>query len=228
MVKRLRAAVSALDVRAFRKTLKDARAKLQGRWLDFRGCRIGQQPKYLKAFAALLGVDGCTAPDWWSGYPGEVPIGDQQVRTAASFKAVVSAAPAAEAAMNHWGAREIAGWGGVAVADMPGRFFSDFLVAQDGVLPVYEVDYSGAAPKEKHTLFWSSAKGKERWLESMWDAAPKGRAQRIARAWGSKTPRMPTLARHLKAATGSAQNPQTVHVVPEPEFRTHIIEVKKP
>ena len=74
MVKRLRAAVDALDRRAFRKTLKDARAKLAGTWLDFRGCRIGHQPTYLEALAKLMGTDGCTAPDWWSGYPGEVPL----------------------------------------------------------------------------------------------------------------------------------------------------------
>jgi hypothetical protein len=39
---------------------------------------------------------------------------------------------------------------------------------------------------------------------------------------------MPTLAKHLKAATGSQANPQMIFVAPEPEFRDHIIEVKKP
>ena len=88
-MKRLRAAVAALDRRAFRTTLKDTRTKLTGKWLDFRGCRIGHQPKYLEALAILMGTDGCTAPDWWSGYPGEAPLRDQQVKTAASFKSIV-------------------------------------------------------------------------------------------------------------------------------------------
>jgi hypothetical protein len=144
MVKRLRAAVAALDRRAFRTTLKDTRTKLTGKWLDFRGCRIGHQPKYLEALAILLGTDGCTAPDWWSGYPGEAPLRDQQVRSTASFKSIVGTSAAA------------------------------------------------------------------------------------ARSWGAKPPRMPTLATHLKAATGSRANPQMIFVAPEPEFRDHIIEVKKP
>jgi hypothetical protein len=50
----------------------------------------------------------------------------------------------------------------------------------------------------------------------------------IARAWGSKTPRMPTLALHLKSKTGSQAAPQKIYAVPEPEFRNHIIEIKKP
>ena len=228
LVNRIRAAVGALDDRAFRKTLKDARSKLKDKWLDFRGCRIGHQPKYLEAFAILMGTAGCTAPDWWSGYPGEAPIGHQQVSDAASFKAIVKSSAAAEAAMNHLGAREVSGWGAVAAAARPERFFNDFLVAQTGVLPVYEVDYSGSSPKEKHTLYWNSAKGKQRWLESMWDPAAKKPAQLIARAWGAKTPRMPTLALHLKSKSGSKVDPQKIYVVPEPEFRDHIIEVKKP
>jgi hypothetical protein len=228
MVNRLRAAVGALDDRAFRKTLKDARAKLKDKWLDFRGCRIGHQPKYLEAFAILMGTDGCTAPDWWSGYPGEAPIRDQQVSSAASFKGIVNSSAAAEAAMNRWGAREITGWSGVAAAEKPERYFNDFLVKQNGVFPVYEVDYSGTAPKEKHTLYWNSGKGKERWLESMWDRAPKKQVQLISRGWGAKTPRMPTLALHLKSKSGSQVDPQKIYLVPEPEFRDHIIEVKKP
>jgi len=226
-VKRLRAAVDALDRRAFRKTLQDARTKLSGKWLDFRGCRIGHQPKYLEALAILMGTDGCTAPDWWSGYPGEAPLRDQQVRSAASFKSIVNASAAAEAAMNRWGARAVTGWSSVTAADRPVRFFNDVL-AKDGVLPVYEVDYSAAVLKEKHTLHWNSATSKERWLEAMWDRAPKKQVQLIARSWGTKTPRMPTLATHLKAATGSHANPQMIFVAPEPEFRDHIIEVKKP
>lgn len=228
MVNRLRAAVGALDNRAFRKTLKDARSKLKEKWFDFRGCRVGYQPKYLEAFAILMGTDGCTAPDWWSGYPGEAPIRDQQVSSAASFKGIVNSSVAAEAAMNRWGAREVTGWSGMAAADKPERFFNDFLVAQTGVLPVYEVDYSGSLPKEKHTLYWTSAKGKRRWIESMWDPAAKKQAQLIGRAWGAKTPRMPTLALHLKAMSGSQAAPQKIYVVPESEFRDHIIEVKKP
>ena len=228
MVNRLRAAVSALDARGFRKILKDTRSKLKDKWLDFRGCRIGHQPKYLEAFAILMVAAGCTAPDWWSGYPGEAPIGHQQVSDVASFKAIVKSSAAAEAAMNHWGAREVSGWGAVAAAARPERFFNDFLVAQTGVLPVYEVDYSGSVPKEKHTLYWNSAKGKQRWIESMWDPAAKKQSQLIARAWGAKTPRMPTLALHLKSKSGSQIDPQKIYVVPEPEFRDHIVEVKKP
>jgi hypothetical protein len=180
MEKRLRAAVDALDRRAFRKTLKDARAKLADKWLDFRGCRIGHQPTYLEALAKLMGTDGCTAPDWWSGYPGEVPLGDQQVGSADAFKSIVKASTAAEAAMNRWGARAITGWNGVAAADRPVRFFNDVL-AKGEVFPVYEVDYSGAKLKQKHTLFWNSATSKERWLEAMWDRAPKKRVQAIAK-----------------------------------------------
>jgi hypothetical protein len=228
MLNRIRAAVSALDDRAFRKTLKDARVKLTGKWLDFRGCRIGHQPKYLEAFALLMGTDGCTAPDWWSGYPGEVPIGHQQVSDAVSFKAIIKSSASAEAAMNNWGAREVSGWGAIATAARPERFFNDFLVAQAGLLPVYEVDYSGSMPKEKHTLYWNNAKGKLRWLESTWEPAAKKQAQIIARGWGAKTPLMPTLALHLKANSGSQANPQKINVAPEPEFRNHIIEVKKP
>jgi hypothetical protein len=130
--------------------------------------------------------------------------------------------------MNNWGAREVSGWSAVAAAARPERFFNDFLVAQNGVFPVYEVDYSGSSPKEKHTLYWNSAKGKQRGLESMWDPAAKKPAQLIARAWGAKTPRMPTLALHLKSKSGSKVDPQKIYVVPEPEFRDHIIEVKKP
>ena len=227
MVKRLRAAVDALDRRAFRKTLKDARTKLAGTWLDFRGCRIGHQPTYLEALARLMGTDGCTAPDWWSGYPGEVPLRDQQVGSADAFKSIVKASKAAEAAMNRWGTLAIAGWSGVAAADRPVRFFNDVL-AKGEVFPVYEVDHSGATLKQKHMLFWNSAKSKERWLEAMWDRAPKKRVQAIAGAWKGKTPRMATLAKHLKAASGSGANPQMIFVAPEPEFRDHIIEVKKP
>ena len=62
----------------------------------------------------------------------------------------------------------------------------------------------------------------------MWDRAPKKRVQAIAKAWKGKTPRMATLAKHLKAANGSGANPQMIFVAPEPEFRDHIIEVKKP
>ena len=62
----------------------------------------------------------------------------------------------------------------------------------------------------------------------MWDPAAKKPAQLIARAWGAKTPRMPTLALHLKSKSGSKVDPQKIYVVPEPEFRDHIIEVKKP
>jgi hypothetical protein len=228
MVDRLRAAVDALDKREFRKALKTAQEKLKGKWLDFRGCRIGHQPKYLEALAILVETDGCTAPDWWSGYPGEAPIGDKRVSSAASFKALVNSSAAAMAAMNHWGAREVAGWSSAAAADKPARFFDDFLVAQSGVLPVYEVDYSGKAPKEKHTLYWNSGKGKERWLGSMWDRAPKKRVQLVARGWSAKTPRMAALARHLKAIGSTHADPQKVYVAPEPEFRDHIIEVKKP
>lgn len=228
MVDRVRAAVGALDDRAFRKTLKDARSKLNGKWLDFRGCRIGHQPKYLEAFAKLMGTDGCTAPDWWSGYPGEAPIRHQQVKFADSFKGIVNSSAAAEAAMNHWGAREVTGWGKVAASDRPERFFNEFLVAQNGVVPVYEVDYSGPAVKEKHTIYWNSGKGKQRWLEAMWDRAPKKQVQLISRGWGTKTPRMPTLALHLKAMSGSQADPQKIYVVPEPEFRDHIKVVKKP
>ena len=160
----LRAAVTALDKRNFRKSLKDARTKLKDTWLDFRGCRIGHQPKYLEALAILTGTDGCTAPDWWSGYPGEAPISDKQVSSATSFKSLVNSSTAAEAAMNRWGAREVAGWSSATAADKPARFFDEFLVAQNGVFPVYEVDYSGTPPKEKHTLYWNSGKGKKRWL----------------------------------------------------------------
>jgi hypothetical protein len=225
MLDRVRAAVGALDDRAFRKTLKNAQSKLKDKWLDFRGCRIGHKPKYLEAFAILMGAAGCTAPDWWSGYPGEAPIDSQLVPTADSFKDIVRASAAAEAAMNLWGARDIAGWGG---ADRPTRFFNEFLVKQKGVLPVYEVDYSGVAMKEKHTLYWNSVKGKERWLESMWDRAAKKQAQSIARGWGAKTPPMPTLALHLKAGSGSHVAPQKIYVLPEPGFRSHIIQAVKP
>ena len=150
-----------------------------------------------------------------------------QVGSADAFKSIVKASKAAEAAMNRWGTLAIAGWSGVAAADRPVRFFTDVL-AKDGIFPVYEVDYSGAALKEKHTLHWKSAKSKERWLEAMWDRAPKRRVQAIAGAWKGKTPRMATLAKHLKAASGSGANPQMIFVAPEPEFRDHIIEVKKP
>jgi monoamine oxidase len=228
MVDRLRAAVDALDKRKFRATMKAAREKLKGKWLDFRGCRIGHKPKYLEALAILMGTDGCTAPDWWSGYPGEAPVSDKQVSSVGSFKGLVDSSPAAEAAMNRWGAREVTGWSSVAAAGKPGHFFDEFLVAQNGVLPVYEVDYSGAAPKEKHTLYWNSDKGKERWLGSMWDRAPKKQVRLIARAWGAKTPRMAALALQLKVKDSTQANPQNIFVVPEPEFRDHIIEVKKP
>lgn len=228
MLNRLRAAVGALDDRAFRKTLKDARSKLNGKWLDFRGCRIGNQPKYLEAFAKLMGTDGCTAPDWWSGYPGEAPTRDQQVKSASSFEDLINSSTAAKAAMDLWGARDVTGWSTIAAKDRPKRFFDDFLVAQDGVFPVYEVDYSGPALKEKHTLYWNSGKGKQRWLESMWDRTPKKQAQQVARGWGAKTPRMPTLARHLETKSGSSANPQKIYLVPEPEFLDHIIEVKRP
>jgi monoamine oxidase len=228
MVDRLRAAVDALDKRTFRATLKAARDKLKGKWLDFRGCRIGHLPKYLEALAILMGTNGCTAPDWWSGYPGEAPVGDKQVSSVGMFKRLVDSSPAAEAAMNRWGAREVTGWTSVGAADKSGHFFNEFLVAQNGVLPVYEVDYSGAAPKEKHTLYWNSGKGKERWLGSMWDRAPKKRVQLIARAWGAKTPRMAALALQLKVKDSTQADPQKIFVVPEPEFRDHTIEVKKP
>jgi hypothetical protein len=75
-------------------------------------------------------------------------------------------------------------------------------------------------PKEKHTLYWNSAKGKQRWIESMWDPAAKKQSQLIARAWGAKTPRMPTLALHLKSKSGSQVDPQKIYVVPEPGFAT--------
>jgi len=228
MVDHLRAAVDALDKRKFRAALKAARDKLKGKWLDFRGCRIGHQPKYLEALAILMGTDGCTAPDWWSGYPGEAPISNTQVSSVGSFRGLVDSSPAAEAAMNRWGAREVTGWSSVAAAGKPAHFFNEFLVAQNGVLPVYEVDYSGAAPKEKHTLYWNSDKGKERWLVSMWDRAPKKQVQLIARAWGAKTPRMAALALQLKVKDSTQASPQNIFVVPEPEFRDHIIEVKKP
>jgi hypothetical protein len=223
-IDRVKAAVGALDNRAIRKTINAARKKLKDKWVDFRGCRIGQKPAYLRAFAILMGSAGCTAPDWWSGYPGEAPIRDKQVATAASFTAVVNSSPAVKAAMNRWGARELSHW----TMDSATRFFDEFLNAGNGVLPVYEPEYSVAGfTKETYTLFWTSRKGKQRWLESMWDGNVTKRAQAIAAAWGSKTPRMPTLSLHLKAATSSSSNPQDMFVAPEPEFRDHIVEVAK-
>ena len=225
---RLRVAVGALDDRGFRNTLNDARTKLKGKWLDFRGCRIGDKPKYLEALAKFMGTDGCTAPDWWSGYPGEVPINDKQVPSVDFFEGLVNSSTAAETAMTRWGARVVTAWNSVATADKPKRFFNDFLVAQNGVFPVFEVNYSGAAPKEKHTLFWNSSNAKQRWLESMWDRAPKKQVQLVARVWGAKTPPMPALSKLLQEKEGSQANRQEIYVVPEPEFRDHIIEVKKP
>ena len=177
-----------------------------------------------------MGAAGCTAPDWWSGYPGEAPIGHQQVSNAADFEKIVQSSAAAEAAMNHWGARDVSDWSTVDAAARPAHFFNDFLRKQHGVLPVYEVDYAGASAKQKHTLYWNSAVGKQRWLESIWDPAAKNRAQKIAGTWkaNTPTPRMPTLALHLKLQDSVPGDPQKIHVVPEPEFRDHIIEVKKP
>ena len=158
----MKAAVGALDNRAIRKTISAARKKLKDKWVDFRGCRIGQKQAYLRAFAILMGSAGCTAPDWWSGYPGEAPIRDKQVATAASFTAVVNSSPAVKAAMNRWGARELSHW----TMDSATRFFDEFLNAGNGVLPVYEPEYSVAGfTKETSTLFWTSRKGKQRWLE---------------------------------------------------------------
>lgn len=224
MIDRLGAAVGALDDRPFRKTLTEARTKLKDKWLDFRGCRIGDKTDYLKALAKFMGVDGCTAPDWFSGYPG-TPIRDRQVKSAADFKALVKST-AVEAAMNRWGERAVTNWSSVAAADKPARFFNKFLSAQNGMLPVYEVDYSRKPAKEKHMLFWNSSKGKERWLGSMWDRAPKKRVQSIASKWGAKMPRMATLSLHFDI--GSQSSPQEVYVAPDPKFRDHIKEVKKP
>ena len=61
----------------------------------------------------------------------------------------------------------------------------------------------------------------------MWDGNVTKRVEAIAAAWGSKTPRMPALSLHLKAATSSSSNPQDMFVAPEPEFRDHIVEVAK-
>jgi hypothetical protein len=60
----------------------------------------GHQPKYLEAFAILMGTDGCTAPDRWSGCPGEASIGHQPVRSADFFKGIVKSSTAAGTAMN--------------------------------------------------------------------------------------------------------------------------------
>jgi hypothetical protein len=62
----------------------------------------------------------------------------------------------------------------------------------------------------------------------MWDRAPKKQVQLVARAWGAKTPRMAALALQLKVKDSKQANPQKIFVVPDPEFRDHIIEVKKP
>jgi hypothetical protein len=222
-IDRIKAAVGALESRAMRKHISTAQKKLNDKWVDFRGCRIGQQPAYLKAFAILMGAAGCTAPDWWSGYPGEAPIRGKQVTTSASFIGIVNSSTAVEAAMNRWGAK-LTGW-------TPGdatRFFNEFLKGGNGVLPVYEPEYSVAGfTKEAHTLYWNSPKGKQRWLESMWDGNVTKQAQAIAAGWGLNTPRMPALSLHLEASTSTSSNPQRIFVAPEPEFRDHIIEVLK-
>jgi V8-like Glu-specific endopeptidase len=225
----LSAAINALDLHDFRKSLKAARSKLQGKWIDFRGCRIGYQPKYLEAFAILMGTDGCSAPDLWSGYPGTTPINDRQVISANDFKKIVNSSTAAFDAMHRWGMREVTGWNKLAAVDKAADlFFKDFLVKQSGVCPVYEVDYSDSVPKEKQTLYWNSKKGKQRWLESMWDLAPKKQVQKVLGTWGANTPRMPELSLHLETKSSSQANPQKIYVVPDPEFSDHIIKVKKP
>jgi hypothetical protein len=169
-----------------------------------------------------MGADGCSAPDWWSGYPGEAPIRDKQVSTAASFAGIVNSSQAAKAAMNGWGEREVPSW----KPDDAEQFYNKFLKAGRGVLPVYEPQYSVTGFKETHTLYWNSLEGKQRWLASMWDGDVTRQAQKIAAAWRRITPKMATLSLHLNASSSTSSDPQKIFVAPEREFKDHIIEVK--
>jgi len=215
------AAIGALDKRNFRQNQTKMRANLKDKWVDFRGCRIGDKPPYLQALAVFMGCAGCTAPDLWMGFPG-TKIGDQQLKTGAALRSLVSsgavsAGPALDA-MNRWGARLVPGWTNGDVD----AFFSEFLDRLDGAFAVYVLDTSGSVNVETHTVFWKNNEAKGRWLEAMWDAAPAKTVQRVAREWGKATPRMPTIARELVL-----RPTQEIFVAPEPEYRDHIKEVPK-